>query len=160
MRVAILLSVALSLVLVAGCSKKSEPLPPKPESSEFTGSFKRALGYDDEGRVTGFISGKSAKIRQNGTVEIYEMDLVFFQYEEGRTNEEMTATSPFCLFNSNTRVANSDAEITIRRGREFVVTGRGFSFKNEDRRLEIKSEARVEAVAARTALKALETGNE
>jgi len=152
--------ILLAMIPLAGCSKKSEPLPQEPESSGLIGEFKRPLGYDDRGFVTGHIFGKSAKPLPNGTVEIYDMKLIFYKYEGDQRLEEMTAVSPFCAYDVARQDASSDAEIQISRGTDFVVTGKGFKFSNQDRRLEIQGNVRVVAVAAKKTLESLEVKSE
>lgn len=168
MRRLILIPVALIAVVTAGCGGKEDRTataamvtnapPADPEQNLIKGF--RVPNYDDEGLMTSQLFGEIAKVLPNGNVDIRALRLVFYKYEGEERLEEMVVTSPRCVYNRAKGTAVSDAEVEIRRGSDFVVTGKGFTFSNEKRRLVILSDAKVVAVGAQKTLKSLERNNE
>jgi len=94
--------------------------------------------YDPEGVLRSLVQGEEAHVLSETKVEITTLRIDIFK----GTNVETRVTSPFCLFNPETRSAQSESSLRIVR-ENLTITGEGFSWDTEAQRFIIEKQARV-----------------
>ncbi len=104
------------LLLLAVCSSAQE------KGMEMSGF--RVPEYDKQGNMTAQLFGRHAEVCDSGEVKIDKLHLEF--YKDGA--KFATVESPFCFYNSQTREAHSDAEVSAV-AEKIELTGRGFEWK-------------------------------
>jgi lipopolysaccharide export system protein LptC len=113
---------------------------PIAEDSQIRGF--RVPNFDEQGVMTSQMFGEFARVLPDGNVEITQLRMEFYSYNGEERITDMTVTAPQCYFNRNNGVAISDSDVRISRN-EFVVTGRGFVFDNENQQLRILNDSKV-----------------
>lgn len=94
--------------------------------------------YDPNGVLRSLVLGESAKVLNESKVEIAALQLEIYRADKVETR----VTSPFCVFNPQTRAARSESSIRIVR-ENLTITGEGFSWEPEAQRFVIENKARV-----------------
>lgn len=156
--------IVIMLLAVAGCGRPEQPAPapaaapaPAPEAGRNPQSRNfRVPNFNDEGIMESQVFGDEALMLRNDNVQITGLRIEFYKYAGEERLIDMTVTSPSCVFDRGKNNVRSDEEIRIARD-DFVVTGRGYSFNNADKRMEIYSEAKV---VLKGAQKAFQPGEE
>lgn len=107
----------------------------------------RVPNYDDEGVMTSQIFGEYAEVLADGNLEIAQLRVEFYSYEQENRLTAMTVTAPLCFYNRNQGLVMSDGPVRVSRD-GFVLTGTGFTFSNENQQFRILKDTRVVAQGA------------
>lgn len=102
--------------------------------------------FDRENRLQSMLYGELARLLPSGMVDITDMRIEF--YDDDRV-VEMLVTAETCLYDRNTRSAESDAEVRIARD-NIIITGRGFNWQPDEEQFQIHNEAKVVLKEARS----------
>ena len=94
--------------------------------------------YDENGNMTSQLFGDYAEFLPDGIVRITNLKIEF--YDDGEVH--MRVTAPECVYDQNTKQAESDSSVRIARD-NMVVTGVGFIWVAGKEYLEIRSDAKV-----------------
>jgi hypothetical protein len=123
-------AVAIGALLAAACASAQEK---GMEMSRF-----RVPDYDDKGNMTAQLFGQHAEVGVDNEVRIDRLRIEF--YQNGATFA--TVESPFCFYNSQKRVARSDAMVTAVADK-IRMEGRGFMWDPASHSVRIFNEVHV-----------------
>lgn len=122
----------------------------------FLAAFAATLVFSQTREVRGFVvpeldENNNLKSQISGAHARYEGDLVHISelkiesFEDGEV--DMTISSPKCLYNRATKVAQSKSRVRIER-ENMVITGEDYIYASEGRVFEIKKDVKVVMVNA------------
>jgi hypothetical protein len=94
--------------------------------------------FDANGVKKSEVFGERAVIPPDGKVRITGLRILL--YKEGEVDATLTASE--CTFDRTDKVAFSNGDVTITRGK-MKVTGKGFRWASDNQRIEILNEVRV-----------------
>ena len=109
----------------------------RPGSGMEMGGF-RVPDYDEKGGLRAQLYGVRAKMHDDGTVDITDLRIEIYQENQ----VSLTLYAPTCVYNTQTRVAQSDGKVLID-GSSVSVVGRGFVWVAGGGRFEILHDAKV-----------------
>ena len=95
--------------------------------------------FDRDNRLRSRLMGELARIMPSGQVDIEKMRIDF--YDDNR-EVEMQVTAETCLYDRESRNAESDTHVRIAR-QNMIITGKGFIWKADDGLFEIHEDAKV-----------------
>jgi len=104
--------------------------------------------YDEHGNLKFKLVGDEAKIQADGLIQVKNLEIVF--YEDGEITTRVT--TPWCMFNRETRVVTSTSTVSISRS-EIVLNGKGFEWNAEQECFNIRHDAEVVLRRSRNRLK-------
>lgn len=114
----------------------------EPVEAQLTGQTIREFEvpeFDRDNRLRYRLFGEFARVLENGTVDITEMRVDFYDAER---QVEMRVTADHCVYDRRRRQAESEGPIRIARD-NMVITGKGFRWQADDGRFEINEDAKV-----------------
>jgi hypothetical protein len=123
-------AVLIGTLWVAACASAQE------KGMEMSGF--RVPEYDDKGTMTAQLFGRHAEVGADNEVRIDRLRIEF--YQDGA--KFATVESPFCFYNSQKRVARSDAMVTAVADK-IKVEGRGFEWDSATHSVRIFNEVHV-----------------
>ncbi|NLB55252.1 MAG: LPS export ABC transporter periplasmic protein LptC [Lentisphaerae bacterium] len=94
--------------------------------------------YDDDGNLLSLFTGDLAVMRPDGMINIEGMTMIL--YKDGAI--ETKITTPSCVFNRETMKADSEDSVLMEH-KELILSGTGFSWDANIKRLEIRNDAKV-----------------
>lgn len=95
--------------------------------------------FDRDNRLRSRLMGELARIMPSGQVDIEKMRIDF--YDDNR-EVEMQVTAETCLYDRQSRNAESDTRVRIAR-QNMIITGKGFIWNADDGLFEIHEDAKV-----------------
>lgn len=132
-------SIALMLFAVlAAATFAQQPAQPGQPKVHTIRQF-RLPDMDETGRVRGEIFGDSARVPEEGVIDITNMRL--FIYGDNGT-VELRISSPHCAYNRERNLAGSKSSVLIEN-KDFILSGEGYLCHMRRHRLEIMNKARL-----------------
>lgn len=110
-----------------------------PEPKVHTISQFRLPDMDENGRVRGEIFGDTARVPEQGLIDITNMRLFTYDADE---SVQIRISAPNCIYDRKRSIAGSHGSVLIEN-RDFILCGEGYRCYLQRRRLEINNKARL-----------------
>ncbi len=138
MRHCLSITLMLFAVLAAAATFAQQPAQPGQPKVHTIKQF-RLPDMDETGRVRGEIFGDSARVPEEGLIDIANMRLLIYG---ANGSVELRVTSPHCAYNRERSIAGSKSSVLIEN-KDFILSGEGYLCHLRRQRLEIANQARL-----------------